>query len=100
MLSEWEKAAVLELLRGTAIENDEAELAQLKKLPLEEQIEVGFVLRAATFEYRNSKQGEISKLARVRSVDDALRFLYPVGFSAHKKDRSPVGPRPGTSANT
>ncbi len=70
---------LVDLLRGTAIENNEAELAHLRKLTLHEQIEVGFVLRAAMLEDKASKAEGGSELAKVRSVDEALRFLYPAG---------------------
>ncbi len=85
-MSELEKALV-DLLRGTAIEHDEAELARLRKLPLHKQIEVGFVLRAAMLEDKASKADGTSELAKVRSVDEALRFLYPLAdYLAHKSD--------------
>jgi hypothetical protein len=71
------RQAVMELLRGTAIENDEAELACLRKLGLHKQMEVGFVLRAAMLQAVTTP-GNTTELAKVRSVDDALRFLYPV----------------------
>jgi hypothetical protein len=71
---------VVSLLSGVTIENDEAELARLRELTPHKQIEVGFVLRAAVFEGKASKPSEISELAGVRSVDDALCFLRdPVG---------------------
>jgi hypothetical protein len=70
--------ALVDLLRGTAIENDEAELARLRELTLHKQIEVGFVLRAAMLEDKASKADGVSELAKVRSVDEALRFIYPL----------------------
>lgn len=72
---EMEKALV-DVLRGTVVENDEDELARLRKLALHKQIEVGFVLRAAMFE------DKASKLKEVRCVDDALRYLHPNGTLA------------------
>ena len=75
-MRKWEKA-LTDLLGDTAIENDEIELARLRKLPPIKQLEVGFVLRAAMPEDGASKREEVSELAKVRSVDDALRFLYP-----------------------
>ena len=76
-LKEYRKA-VMELLRGTAIVNDEAELARLRKLGLDQQMEVGFVLRAAMLQAKATKAGGTTELAEVRSVDDALHYLYPV----------------------
>jgi hypothetical protein len=38
---------LMELIRGTAIENNEAELTRLRKLPPREQLEVGMVMYAA-----------------------------------------------------
>jgi hypothetical protein len=68
---------VADLIRGTAIEGDEVELARLRKLPLEEQLEVGIVLHEAMLQEKRSDNGggENARLARVRSVADARRFL-------------------------
>jgi hypothetical protein len=73
------KKALMDLLRGTAIENDAVELARLSDLAPHKQLEVGFVLRAAMFEAKATTPGGTTELAEVRSVDAALHFLYPVG---------------------
>ncbi len=69
--------AVASLVRDTAIESDAAELARLRKLTPHQQMDVGFVLRAATLEGKTSKPRRIKELEEVRSVEDALHFLRP-----------------------
>jgi hypothetical protein len=67
--------AVADLIRGTPIEDDEEELALLRKLPLEEQLEVGFVLHEAMLQEKRSKGVGNRRLVGMRSVADARRFL-------------------------
>ncbi len=45
--------SVADLIRGTAIVNNEFELAKLRQLPPEDQIEFGIVLRAAMFQEKD-----------------------------------------------
>ena len=66
---------VADLIRGTAIEDDEVELALLRKLPLEEQLEVGFVLHEAMLQEKRPSGVRNGRLAGVRSVVEAQRFL-------------------------
>jgi hypothetical protein len=66
---------VADLIRSTAIESDEVELAQLRKLPLREQLEVGIVLYEAMLQQKRSEEAGNERLAGVRSVEDARRFL-------------------------
>jgi hypothetical protein len=47
------EGAVEDLLRGTAIENDEDELARLRRLPLEKQLEVGLILHEAMLQKKH-----------------------------------------------
>ena len=68
--------SVADLISGTAIEGDESELARLRKLPFEEQLEVGIVLHEAMLQKKHSDTGgSNARLAGVRSVADARRFL-------------------------
>ena len=69
---ELEKA-IIALLSGTTIEEDEHELAQLRKLPVKEQLEVGLVLREAMRQEKDGLHNE--HLAGVKSVAAAQRFL-------------------------
>jgi hypothetical protein len=68
--------SVADLISGTPIEGDESELASLRKLPFEEQLEVGVVLHAALLQKKLSDHGAgNARLAGVRSVTDAVRYL-------------------------
>jgi hypothetical protein len=75
---------LMELIRGTAIENNEAELARLRKLPQKEQLEVGMVMYAAMNQEKLPSRLRDEKLAKVRSVVDAQRFLDSSKVVAHK----------------
>jgi hypothetical protein len=66
---------VADLIRSTAIEGDEVELARLRQLPLKEQLEVGIVLHEAMLQEKRSEEVGNERLAGVRSVADARRFL-------------------------
>ncbi len=77
---------VADLIRGTAIEDDEVELARLRQLPLEEQLEVGIVLHEAMLQEKRSEETRNARLAGVRSVADARRFLD------HQKTSQAKGP--------
>lgn len=67
--------AVTVLIRDTAVENDEAELARLRNLPPAEQLGVAMVLheamRQATVPNGYANEG----LLRVRSVAAAQQYL-------------------------
>jgi hypothetical protein len=67
--------SVTDLIRGTAIENNELELAKLRELPLEEQIEVGIVLRTAMLRGKEHPELGNGELGEVRSVAEAQRLL-------------------------
>jgi hypothetical protein len=67
--------SVADLICGTAIEDDEEELALLRKLPLEEQLEVGFVLYEAMLQEKRPNGVRSERLVGGRSVADARRFL-------------------------
>jgi hypothetical protein len=69
------EGAVADLLRGTAIENNADELVRLRKLPPEEQLEVGFVLHEAMLHKKHPNGFKGGRLAGVRSVADARHFL-------------------------
>ncbi len=70
------EVVVADLLRGTAIENNKDELVRLRKLLPEEQLEVAVVLHEAMVqEKRSDNGGGNARLAEVRSVADARRFL-------------------------
>ena len=66
---------VADLIRSTAIEDNEVELARLRKLSLEEQLEVGFVLHEAMLQEKRPNGVRNGRLAGVRSVVDARHFL-------------------------
>jgi hypothetical protein len=53
------------LLRGTAVENDEEEVARPRKLTPQKYMEIGFVLRVAILQEKASKLSRISELAKV-----------------------------------
>jgi hypothetical protein len=76
--------AITVLIRDTAVENDEAELARLRNLPPAEQLEVGMVLheamRQATTVPNSSYVNE--RLLRVRSVAAAQQYLLAPEASA------------------
>ena len=67
--------AVADLFRGTPIMDDEVELAQLRMLPLEEQLQIGLVLHEAMLQEKRSKGVGNGRLVGMRSVADARRFL-------------------------
>ena len=67
--------AVADLFRGTAIEDDEVELAQLRMLSLEEQLQIGLVLHEAMLQEKYPHGIGNERLSRVRSIADARRFL-------------------------
>lgn len=64
------------LLRGTAVEKNELELARLRKLSPKEQLEVGIVFREAMLQEKISSELRKERLARVRNVEEARSFLY------------------------
>ena len=66
---------VTELIRGTAIERNQLELAKLRELPLEEQIDVGIVLRTAMLRGKDHPEPGNGELGEVRSVAEAQRLL-------------------------
>jgi hypothetical protein len=66
---------IADLIRGTVIEDNEVELARLRKLSLEEQLEVSFVLHEAMLQEKRPNGVRNRRLAGVRSVADARRFL-------------------------
>jgi hypothetical protein len=66
---------VADLIRSTAIEGDEVELARLRKLTLNEQLEVGIVLYEAMLQQKRSEEVGNKRLAGVKSVEAARRFL-------------------------
>lgn len=76
--------SVTELIRGTAIENNELELAKLKRLPLEEQVEVGIVLRSAMLRGREHPEPGNGELGVVSSVAEAQHLLDKAG-EAHPR---------------
>lgn len=67
--------AVAALVRDTAVENDETEQARLKRLPLEEQLEIAFVLHEAMRQASLPNGARNEKLSGVRSIADARRVL-------------------------
>lgn len=67
--------AVAALVRDTAIENDETEQAQLKRLSLEEQLEIAFVLHEAMKQARLPNGARNERPSGVRSIADAQRVL-------------------------
>jgi hypothetical protein len=67
--------SVTELIRGTAVENNELEMVKLRELPLEEQIEVGIVLRTAMLRGKDHPESRNGELGEVRSVAEAQRLL-------------------------
>ena len=69
------EGAVADLLRGTAIENNADELVRLRKLPPEEQLEVGIVLHEAMLQKKHPNGFKDRRIAGVRSVADARWFL-------------------------
>jgi hypothetical protein len=75
---------LMELIRGTAIENNKAELTRLRKLPPRKQLEVGMVMYAAMNQEKLPSRLQNEKLAEVRSVVAAKRFLYSSKAVAHK----------------
>jgi hypothetical protein len=66
---------VADLIHGTAIADDEVELTLLRELPLEEQLEVGFVLHEAMLQEKRSSGVGNGRLVGVRSIVEAQRFL-------------------------
>lgn len=67
--------SVTDLIRGTPIENNELELARLRELTLEEQIEVGIVLRSAMLRGKDHPEPRNGELGEVSSVAEAQRLL-------------------------
>ncbi len=74
-MRESEKKIVADLIRGTAVENNELELAKLRKLPLKEQIEVGIVLRTAMLQGKAHPEPLNGELGKVSYVAEARRLL-------------------------
>jgi outer membrane protein TolC len=75
--------AITVLIRDTAVENDEAELARLRNLPPEEQLEVGMVLHEAMRQATTVPNGYVNeRLLRVRSVAAAQQYLLAPEVSA------------------
>ncbi|HVF01472.1 MAG TPA: hypothetical protein VNA27_09090 [Rubrobacteraceae bacterium] len=67
--------AVAALVRDTAVENDETEQARLKRLSLEEQLEIAFVLHEAMKQARLPNGAQSERLSGMRSIADAQRVL-------------------------
>jgi hypothetical protein len=67
--------AVADLINGTTIGNDEVELAQLRELPPQRQLEVGIVLREAMQQRKISLEHRKERLMQVRTVEEALSYL-------------------------
>jgi hypothetical protein len=67
--------AVADLINGTTIGNDEVELAQLRELPPQRQLEVGIVLREAMQQRKISPEHRKERLMQVRTVEEALSYL-------------------------
>lgn len=63
------------LISGTAVENNAVAMAQLRKLPPKEQLEVGIVLREAMLQEKISPDLRQAGLIGVRNVEDARSFL-------------------------
>jgi hypothetical protein len=75
--------AITVLIRDTAVENDEAELARLRNLPPEEQLEVGMVLHEAMRQATVPNSSYVNeRLLRVRSVAAAQQYLLAPESSA------------------
>jgi hypothetical protein len=75
--------AITVLIRDTAVENDEAELARLRNLPPEEQLEVGMVLHEAMRQATVANSSYVNeRLLRVRSVAAAQQYLLAPEASA------------------
>jgi hypothetical protein len=74
--------AITVLIRDTAVENDEAELAQLRNLPPAEQLEVGMVLHEAMRQATVPNGYVNERLLRVRSVAAAQEYLLAPEASA------------------
>ncbi len=75
--------AITVLIRDTAVENDEAELARLRNLPPEEQLEVGMVLHEAMRQATVPNSSYVNeRLLRVRSVAAAQEYLLAPEASA------------------
>jgi hypothetical protein len=75
--------AITVLIRDTAVENDEAELARLRNLLPEEQLEVGMVLHEAMRQATVPKSSYVNeRLLRVRSVAAAQEYLFAPEASA------------------
>ena len=67
---------ITHLLSGTAVEKNALELARLRKLPPNEQLEVGIVLREAMLQEEIPPERRQERLVKIRNVEDARRFLY------------------------
>jgi hypothetical protein len=66
---------VRDLISGTAVEKNELELARLRALPPDEQLEVGIVLREAMLRRKFSPDRRQNRLVSVKNVEDARNFL-------------------------
>lgn len=69
------EGVVADLLRGTAIENNEDELVRLRKLPSVEQLEVSLVLHEAMLQKKHPNRFWNDRLVGIRSVAEARSFL-------------------------
>ena len=74
--------SVTVLIRDTAVENDEAELARLRNLPPQEQLEVSLVLHEAMRQATIPNLYANERLLRVRSVAAAQQYLLAPEASA------------------
>jgi hypothetical protein len=74
--------AVTVLIRDTAVENDEAELARLRNLPPAEQLGVAMVLHEAMRQAAVPNGYANEGLLRVRSVAAAQQYLLAPEASA------------------
>jgi hypothetical protein len=81
--------AVTVLIRDTAVENDEAELARLRNLPPAEQLGVAMVLHEAMRQAAVPNGYANEGLLRVRSVAAAQQYLLTPGRSAPVPQRHP-----------
>jgi hypothetical protein len=75
-MEQEEFAEVLaDLIRGTAVEEDALEVAKLRKLSPDEQLEVSIVLWEAMQQKNCSPELRQESLARVRTIEQALGYL-------------------------
>ena len=85
-MSDIERAVTV-LIRDTAVENDEAELARLRNLPPAEQLGVAMVLHEAMRQAAVPNGHANEGLLRVRSVAAAQQYLL-AGSAARRGTRS------------